>query len=239
MAYQQIFKRYELKYLLTREQKQILLDAMHSYMIPDNYGRTTIRNIYYDTDNYRLIRHSIEKPLYKEKLRLRSYRQCGGDKDIFVELKKKYNGVVYKRRIPLAHKDAVSWLNGEFNYTNPNQIQGEIQYFRDFYQTLHPTVFLSYDREAFFAKDNRDLRITFDENILSRQSDLSFSAPVGGTSLLDAGYVLMEIKTGGGIPLWLTDTLTRQHIYKTSFSKYGTAYIHTIFPNYQGGTLYA
>lgn len=101
MAFQTVFKRYELKYMLTLEQKAKVLAAMEPYMELDKYGRTTIRNIYYDTDTYLLIRRSIEKTAYKEKLRIRSYSRADKDSTVFVELKKKYQSVVYKRRISL------------------------------------------------------------------------------------------------------------------------------------------
>ena len=110
MSYQAVFKRYELKYLLDQEQKQRILTAMEPYMVLDRFGRTTIRNLYFDTDNYRLIRHSIEKPAYKEKLRLRSYSRPEGSSPVFVELKKKYQAVVYKRRLAMSQEQAISWL---------------------------------------------------------------------------------------------------------------------------------
>ena len=113
MTYQTVFKRYEIKFLLDLEQKQRILAAMEPYMVLDEYGRTTIRNVYFDTDNFRLIRRSLEHPAYKEKLRIRSYKQLGPDEPVFVELKKKYNGVVYKRRLALPEKEAMQWLRGE------------------------------------------------------------------------------------------------------------------------------
>lgn len=234
MAYQAVFKRYELKYLLTLEQKQIILKEMAPYMALDKYGRTTIRNVYFDTENYRLIRHSLEKPAYKEKLRLRSYAQAQPGSPIFVELKKKYNSVVYKRRLSMPEQQAMDWAAGRKPREGDCQIAREINYFLDYYKTLHPTVFLSYEREAFFCREGGDFRITFDENILARREDLSLEADIWGTPLLGDGLVLMEIKTSGGIPLWMTQVLTREHIYKTSFSKYGTAYEKIIFPEHKG-----
>ena len=230
MAYQAIFKRYEIKYLLTHDQKQKILAAIAPYMALDNYGRTTIRNIYFDTDSYRLIRHSIEKPAYKEKLRIRSYRQAEPGSPVFVELKKKYNSIVNKRRLTMPEKDAMDWICGVVPSESNTQIAAEINYFLDYYQTLRPTVFLSYEREAYFSLDGSDFRITFDDHILSRRENLSLEADVGGTHLLPEGKVLMEIKTSGGIPLWLTHVLSQERIFKTSFSKYGTAYQTTIFP---------
>lgn len=237
MAFQTVFKRYELKYMLTLERKEKILEAMSQYMELDTYGRTTIRNIYFDTDNYRLIRRSIEKPAYKEKLRIRSYSQATADSTVFVELKKKYEKVVYKRRLPLCESDAMAWVClGNVCPVN-TQISREIQYFIDFYGSLKPTVFLSYEREAYYDKDGGDFRVTFDDTILARQTDLDLCAPIYGTPILPEGNVLMELKCSGGIPLWMVEVLSRERIYKTSFSKYGTAYSTLIFPENYSKTL--
>ncbi|MBQ6832467.1 MAG: polyphosphate polymerase domain-containing protein [Oscillospiraceae bacterium] len=230
MAVQTVFRRYELKYLLTMAQKETVLKAMQPYMTLDKYGRTTIRNLYYDTDTYLLIRRSIEKPAYKEKLRIRSYSRVDGDSTAFVELKKKYKSVVYKRRISLPYAEATAWLSREKHPDKHTQIANEIDYFMELYGTLHPTVFLSYEREAYYANDGSDFRVTFDDNILCRQEDLSLESEVYGTPILPEGKVLMEIKCSGGIPLWMTHVLSEEKIYKTSFSKYGTAYTMMIFP---------
>ena len=239
MAYQAVFKRYELKYLLTQEQKTKILEAMEPYMALDQYGRTTIRNLYYDTDNYRLVRHSIEKPAYKEKLRIRSYNQANPDSKVFVELKKKYDSIVYKRRLSLEEENAMEWVSGEMHCEQESQITREIDYFLEYYKTLHPVVFLSYEREAFYDKNGGDFRVTFDNHILCRQEALSLEEDVWGTALLPEGMVLMEIKCSGGIPLWMTHILTQEHIYKTSFSKYGTAYQTKNFPKMKGDLQYA
>ena len=230
MAYQAVFKRYELKYLLTQEQKQIVLQAMEPYMHLDQYGRTTIRNIYYDTDDYLLIRRSIEKPVYKEKLRIRSYKRANPDSTVFVELKKKYQSVVYKRRVSLPEKNAMEWIGKDLHCHGGTQIAGEIEYFIDYYKTLHPVVFLSYEREAYYCRDGSDFRVTFDDTILCRQEELSLESEIYGTPILPENTVLMELKCSGGIPLWMVKILSGQRIYKTSFSKYGTAYKTMIFP---------
>ena len=230
MAVQTVFRRYELKYLLTMAQKETVLKAMQPYMTLDKYGRTTIRNLYYDTDTYLLIRRSIEKPAYKEKLRIRSYSRASADSTVFVELKKKYKSIVYKRRISLPEEEAMEWISGNRHCHKHTQIANEIDYFLDYYKTLHPAVFLSYEREAFYARDGSDFRVTFDDTILCRQEDLSLESEVYGTPILPEGKVLMEIKCSGGIPLWLTRVLSKERIYKTSFSKYGTAYQRLIFP---------
>ena len=239
MSYQAVFQRFELKFLLTPEQKERILQAMAPYMALDQYGRTTIRNIYFDTENYRIIRCSIEKPAYKEKLRIRSYAKARPDSTVFVELKKKYEDVDYKRRLPVTEEEALLWVTGKMHCKDHGQISKEIDYFLSYYETLRPTVFLSYEREAYYCKEGGDFRVTFDDNILCRREDISLESDIYGTSLLEDGKVLMEIKCSGGIPLWMTSVLSRERIYKTSFSKYGTAYEKMIFPNTKGGLLYA
>lgn len=239
MAYQSVFKRYEMKYLLTQAQKKQILSAMQPYMKLDDYGRTTIRNIYYDTPSYRLVRQSLERPCYKEKLRIRSYTQADPFTPIYVELKKKYDGVVYKRRIALPEKEAMEWIAGTAPCWTDAQIVREIDYFKDFYGHLAPKVFLSYEREAYYALDGSDFRVTFDESILCRQRNLSLRDSPWGTPLLNAGQTLMEIKCAGGIPLWMTEVLSKQMLYKSSFSKYGAAYQSMIYPYLQGGRKYA
>lgn len=224
MGFQATFQRYEIKYLLTRTQKQAILEAMQPYMQLDRYGRTTIRNIYYDTENYRLIRRSLEKPAYKEKLRIRSYQKAGPEDPVFVELKKKYKDVVYKRRLTLPEAQAME----SFRYGLPlpirSQIADEVEYFRAFYGRLRPAVFLSYEREAFYALDGGDFRLTFDENILYRESNFSLGSQAYGIPLLGQGQTLMELKTAGGLPLWMSHALNRIQVYHSSFSKYGMAY---------------
>ena len=234
--------------MLTRQQWDALLKVMAPYMALDRFGRTTICNLYYDTDSYRLIRRSLEKPAYKEKLRVRSYGTATETSPVFVELKKKYQDVVYKRRVSLPQDEAEAWMRGG-EVKQPNQITAEIDYVRGYYEDLKPVVFLSYEREAFFMRGGGDFRVTFDENILCREEHLTLTEPAWGapilpegrvlmelktspwgTPLLPHGTVLMELKTPGGIPLWMTRFLTENHIYKTSFSKYGTAYRTLIFP---------
>lgn len=204
--------------------------AMAPYMQMDRYGRTIIRNIYYDTDTYLLIRRSIEKPTYKEKLRVRSYAQATPKSTVFVELKKKYDGVVYKRRVSMSESEAMAWIGQRTYGGKQTQIVDEVDYFLDFYRPLRPAVFLTYEREAYFEVGGGDFRVTFDDTVLARQEDISLASDVYGTPLLPDGMVLMEIKCSGGIPLWMSHVLSEQQIFKTSFSKYGAAYRTMIFP---------
>lgn len=170
-----------------------------------------------------MIHRSLEKPVYKEKLRIRSYQTAAPDDMVFVELKKKYKKVVYKRRLSLSEAQAMKCFQKGSSLPVHSQIADEIEYFRSYYEDLHPAVFLSYEREAFYALDGSDFRITFDENILYRDYDFSLGSGIYGTPLLNKGETLMEIKTAGGLPLWMSHELNRLKIYQTSFSKYGLA----------------
>lgn len=217
------FKRYELKYFMTCEQKERLMQLINVYMDSDKYGKSCIYNIYYDTEEFLLIRRSIEKPVYKEKLRVRSYGKPKTDGKVFLELKKKYKSVVYKRRIEIEAEKLDNYFTNDYSLDN-SQISREIDYFKSFYEDIAPRVFLSYDREAFFGKEDMDFRITFDQNIMWRESDLDFYSENYGNKIIGENMVLAEIKVAGAMPLWLTKFFSENHIYKTSFSKYGTAY---------------
>ena len=241
MSAQMTFKRYELKYMLTREQRDALLEAMRGHMAIDRFGHSTICNLYFDTDNYRLVRRSIEKPLYKEKLRVRSYGKASEDSPVFVELKKKFESVVYKRRLALPHRAAMDALEDGAPLPADGQIAREIEAFRAFYgPTLRPAMFLSYEREAYYPTDGADFRLTLDENILWRTDHLDLSASVWGSPVIGGGQVLMELKTPGNIPLWMVRFLSEHKIRRVSFSKYGTAYQQMIADEaIKGGRLYA
>lgn len=224
MKNQTIFKRYEIKYLITKKQKEIIKATMAQYMKGDSYGRNTIFNIYLDTPDSLIIRRSMDKPIYKEKLRVRSYGKADMDSVVFVELKKKFEDVVYKRRVAMKCRDAFEYLCNGKRPSVSNQITNETDYFCKLYKDIKPMVFLSYEREAFYGKDDHDFRVTFDENILWRDSDLSLCAEKYGSPLISDDMSLMEIKTAGSMPLWMAHVLTENKIYKTSFSKYGNAY---------------
>ena len=240
MNAQMTFKRYEVKYIMTRRQRDLLIEAMQGHMALDQFGRHTIRNIYFDTDTFRLVRDSIEKPIYKEKLRVRSYQKAGYDSPVFVELKKKYDGVVYKRRLSLPHRAAMNALENGLPLPADSQIAREIEAFRAFYgPTLKPAMLLTYEREAYYPVDGCDLRLTLDENIRWRTQDIDLGSSAMGKMILPADAVLMELKSPGGYPRWIVDFLSDNKIYKTSFSKYGTAYLQMLTENTMGGEQYA
>lgn len=219
-----VFCRRELKFLLNDDQCSVIREALKRQMEPDAHGQNTICNIYYDTPDYRLIRHSLEHPVYKEKLRLRSYGVATADADIYLELKKKYKGIVYKRRVQVTEAEGMAFMNRAGQLCKQNQISREILYFRDFYKTLQPQVYLCYDREAWYDPQDRGFRMTLDRNVRYRTSDLSLSSPSGGREILKQGQTLLEVKAEGAVPLWLVELLTGEKIFKQSFSKYGRAY---------------
>ncbi len=231
MATKLTFNRLEKKFILTEEQFLRIKEEIDKRFDPDEYGETTICNLYYDTPDFLLITRSIEKPIYKEKLRLRTYGVPTDLSTGFIEVKKKYNGVVFKRRITMPLKDAVSFLKDETDIENPTQISKELKYFLRFYKNLAPMFYISYDRSAFFGKENRDFRITFDRNLTWRNYDLDLTKGAYGELLLDDGQVLMEIKVPTAIPLWLTELLSELKVYTRSFSKVGNAFTRMITNN--------
>lgn len=223
MANQYVFKRREVKYLLTREKAAQLCELLGQRLRPDEHGRSTLRNVYFDTPDYLLIRRSLEHPLYKEKLRVRSYGPAAPDTPAFVELKKKYRKTVYKRRVCAPTCDAMAFLSTGAPLPD-SQIVREIDFARRRYAPLRAAMFLSYERQAFFSVDDREFRITFDDAILWRTEDATLEAGPGGEALLPPGHVLMEVKAGGAYPLWAAEALSALELFPTSFSKYGRAY---------------
>lgn len=227
--FQTVFRRYEKKYRITSEQKRQLLAAISDKINPDAYGESTVCNIYFDTPDYRLIRMSLEKPVYKEKLRIRAYGTPNEHSNSFIELKKKYKGVVYKRRVDMTYNDAVTYICTREHPPGANeQILREIDYFLEYYPSVAPAVSLFYDRTAFYGKEDAELRLTFDTNIRFRAEDFDLTKGDHGEMILDSSEFIMEIKCIGAMPLWLTHELDRIGIFPASFSKYGEAY-KTIF----------
>ena len=218
-----VMKRYELKYLLDAEKTEYLKGRLVGHMEVDSFGLTSIASLYYDTPNFRLIRASVEKPPFKEKIRLRSYGLATDTSPVFLELKRKAYGIVYKRRvqstIPLVQK----FFAGEGDICAGGQINREITTFRDYYQKLVPACLIIYDRVAYFEPGG-DLRLTIDHNPRYRSEDLSLKSSMDGTPLLGEGWTILEVKVQDAMPLWLTEILSTGKIYKGSFSKYGEAY---------------
>lgn len=221
---QKVFERYEKKYMLSRQQYEALKGIISQYMEPDRFTNYTIQNINYDTDTFELIRRSIEKPKYKEKMRVRMYGNEVSDRSkLFLEIKKKFDHVVYKRREEMPYLQAKAYLEHGIYAGEKSQILKEISYTMHRYD-LHPAVYIAYDREAFSGISDKELRLTFDHNIRCRTQDLDFKAGDYGTSLLEEDQILMEVKIPGAMPLWMARFFSENHIFMTSFSKYGTYY---------------
>ncbi len=218
-----VMKRYELKYILSGEQTSFLVKELEGHMQIDKYGLTSIASLYYDTPDYRLIRASLEKPEFKEKIRLRSYGMANDESPVFLELKRKAYGIVYKRRVQTTIPLVKKFFTGYGDICAGGQINTEIKTFRDYYQNLEPACLIIYDRTAYFEPGG-DLRLTIDHNPRYRFDNLSLSYSMEGTSLLKPGWSVLEIKVQDAMPLWLADILSRGKIYKGSFSKYGEAY---------------
>lgn len=213
-----IFERYEIKYLLSKDTYQEFLKRIEGKLELDKYGHTLIRSIYYDTDDDLLIKRSIEKNNYKEKLRIRTYGL--NNKKVFLEIKKKYLDKVYKRRIDMDYENVDSFFKEK---KDSSQIGKEIIYFYEKYKNLKPKMLIMYERDAYFQKGT-DLRITFDKNIGYRNSNIVFDNDLDYKKIIKDDLVLMEIKVLNAIPLWLVKILSELKIYKTSFSKYGLSY---------------
>ena len=238
MKNQMIFQRYEFKYLMDARQLQAVLAAMAPHMVPDEYSHSSIRNLYLDTPDFRLIRRSLEKPVYKEKLRVRSYGRAGREAAVFVELKKKFLSVVYKRRISMPQNQVLRCVAGTELWPD-SQIGAELAYAADFYKTLRPAVFLCYERDSFRGVEDEGFRVTFDREIRYRREELTLDSDTWGIPILAPGRVLMEVKVAGGLPLWMVHVLSEQGVFKTSFSKYGAAYQDILLTGRRGEQKYA
>lgn len=221
------FRRYEKKYLVTKEQADELLKRIGHRMLPDKYGETVICNLYFDTGDYLLIRRSLDKPRYKEKLRIRCYGEPDENSVAFIEIKKKFCKVVYKRRLDTTYKKAIEYIKtGETELSG--QIKNELDWFLKCYGKLRPSTALFYTRKAFFDAENPELRITVDKDIMWRKDDLDLTLGAYGERLIDDKYRLLEIKIPGAFPVWLAHELSELEIFPMSFSKYGKAFLSYI-----------
>ena len=216
------FRRVEKKYVITKKQYSALIDIIKDKMEEDEHGKSTICNLYFDTKQYELIRHSITKPVFKDKVRLRSYNIPTKNDVIYLEIKRKYDGVVSKRRIEINLNDFYSYIE-DSRSIEESQIKKELDYYFGYYNLI-PTMFLSYEREAYYDNENRGFRLTFDSNILARNYDLEIEKGSYGVSILDKEKNIMEVKTLGAMPMWFVKALNELKIYPCGFSKYGEAY---------------
>ena len=222
-----IFKRIEKKYLLSEVQSEMLFQRIGAHLKPDEFGRSTVLSLYLDTPDHRIIRNSMEAVDYKEKLRLRSYGTATADSTVFLELKKKFGGVVYKRRAAMTFAEAERYLRQGIRPFE-SQIMSELDWAMQLYGWPEGAMMIACEREAWFDEEHPDLRLTFDRNIRYRENELRLDRGSAGSSLLPEQTVLLEIKTAGAMPLWLSQTLDAEGILPGSFSKYGAAYARKI-----------
>ena len=228
-GFKDVFQRIEVKYLLDDMQYTELRKRLEGMAEVDSYGKTSILNIYFDTPDYKLIERSLEKPVYKEKLRLRTYGVADDDTNAFIEIKKKYKGVVYKRRISMPYAKAIDYLVGGKRPEERSQISDEIDYFLKYYKGIRPAMAIPYDRIAMAGTKDPDLRITFDTNIRWRTDKLSLKEGNVGKDILLPGQHLMELKIAGAMSIELAKILDELNIRKTSFSKYGKGYVDYMY----------
>ena len=235
------FKRKEKKYVLEEGDYLALMALISDKLEEDEYPYSHIESLYYDTPDWRMINRSMEKPLYKEKLRVRVYGTPGEHCVAFVELKKKYDGIVYKRRVGMSLEGALAFMDGmdfdeamkRFPATSDDleleptwrdrQIAREICACIDRWAPLAPSMAIAVDRTSLRTNDGSGVRMTFDFDSRWRTTHLAFGA-AEGNPLMGPGQVIMEIKAQGSYPLWLVHALDQAKIYPVSNTKYGRAY---------------
>lgn len=216
-----IIDRYEQKYLLTKDNFNYLINLIDDYLVKDKYFKETIYNVYFDNDYFEIINRSIDKPIYKEKIRMRSYYKTDNDTNIFLEIKKKYDDTSNKRRVIISYKDYLDYINKNIIPNCDKQIMSEIDYCFKKYK-LKPKIKLVYDRFAYNLKDDDSFRITFDTNVRYNLNEMDYNIE-DDVMFMNDKYI-MEIKTFNGIPLWLNKILNKLNIYPTSYSKVGKVY---------------
>lgn len=219
------FKRYETKYILSKDTLKDIQERFKEHLVADEHPTSTISNIYFDTPDFQMVRNSLEKPIFKEKLRMRSYlAEPDQASPVFIEIKKKFQKVVYKRRLTTSLQSGQTYLVQGGQTLEASQIKSEIDWLVQRYGKIEPKMYIYYDRFSMKGIEDENVRITIDHHLIYRDYDLDLSHGVYGDYLLAPDHVIMEIKIPGTYPLWLTEILDQFQLYPSSFSKYGTAY---------------
>lgn len=232
---QEIFKRYELKYLITRAEHDALREAILGRMAYDTYGdpegKYNIVSLYFESDEKDIYYETVNKLRFRQKLRLRVYDHATLESPSFIEIKQKFTNVVNKRRTVIPLHEAYDVLNRPFDdsyikdlhASNP-QILREALHFRNLYK-LKPATVVSYDRQAFsgIRDGEKDLRVTFDYNLMCRDDDLAIENGPEGIHFTDTNLVILEVKVSNSVPFWLARILSEFEFYKQGFSKFCTS----------------
>lgn len=232
---QEIFKRYELKYWLTREEHAALREAIMPRMAYDTYGdpegKYNIVSLYFESDDKKIYYETINRLRFRQKLRLRVYDQANLLSPSFIEIKQKFTNVVNKRRTLIPLGEAYDVLSKPYDEqlietvdASNRQILREALHFRDLYN-LKPATVVSYDRQAFsgIEQGEEDLRVTFDYNLMCRDDDLAIENGPEGIHFTDYDFVILEVKVSNSVPFWLSRILSEFEFYRQGFSKFCTS----------------
>ena len=226
------FSRYEFKFPVKYDDMDRMLDDLAPYVGQDEHtdenGYYTISSIYLDNDTWQCFYETINRDKYRQKVRLRVYGSVDNNSICFFELKAKFKGLVGKRRVKMRLGDAMTFIKecnaghdpdiNTFECSN-RQILKELKHII-LTKSLKPTVVVSYERLALFSKDDPDLRITFDVNIRTRDTELDLTKGTGGDYVTSEDTAILEVKTSKNIPYWLVGILKKYNYKDQTFSKY-------------------
>ena len=224
-----IFRRVEQKYLITSEQYNALMEALGDKLVKDEYFYNDIYNLYLDAPDHRLIIQSIEKPMYKEKFRVRSYGLAENeDSKVYLEIKKKFGGTSHKRRISMTLGEFYKYMEKGNRPKNANPITlAELDYDFEKYN-LQPSILINYERYSYYFRGNKDLRVTFDHNVKYRVKKPDLTNGDDMHHIIDKDMYIMEIKSLDSLPIKLSQLLAKLKIYPRGFSKPKNAYLKSL-----------
>ena len=217
-----IIDRMEQKYFVSFDKYNKLMKLINNKLVKDKYFSERIYNIYFDNDEYEFMTKSLDKPLYKEKVRLRSYETKDKNSNVFLEIKKKFQGHGNKRRVVINYNEAKDYIDNKIIPNTNKQIMGELDYtFKK--NNLKPKISLTYDRLSYAFKEDESYRVTFDTNIRYSNKKVDLVDLDDEYCLFNDGYI-MEVKTLKGYPSWFIKALNELKLYPVSYSKVGEAY---------------
>ncbi len=229
--------RKEYKYLVHIDLLEDLRKALQPYLVLDNFSEQrhkleyTVRSIYYDTKDLSFYYEKQEGLKVRKKLRIRGYNELLGEKVVFLEIKRKYENFNWKNRSPVLYGDLeelfstgnIEELVLSNKHSDKATLDGKRFFYHVFRKSLIPTVLVVYNREAYFGKFDRSIRITFDK-FLRYQTFPELSDLYSNDKLRFAipNYFLLELKFDLGFPLWLQQIVSGFKLNRIAFSKYST-----------------